>query len=195
MFINGMYQAGVITINDLTRENGSFMSLGELKRILPTVRVDILTYERLIRGIPRMWKEKLATGSYYKITDDTRQCSAFLVGQKNLTIAEIRSKHFYTARVGQETSSAVSKWEQYGYNINDWKEVFQIPYICTQSTKLQTLQYSVLHRYISTRRYLFTSKRMHGMNQTEAASFIISDIIPKVNYLSSHVSTCRRPIL
>ena len=40
-----------------------------------------------------------------------------------------------------------------------------------------------------------TSKRMHGMNQTEAASFIISDIIPKVNYLSSHVSTCRRPIL
>ena len=31
-----------------------------------------------------------------------------------------------------------------------------------------------------------TSKRMHGMNQTEAASFIISDIIPKVNYLSSH---------
>ena len=43
--------------------------------------------------------------------------------------------------------------------------------------------------------YIFTSKRMHGMNQTEAASFIISDIIPKVNYLSSHVSTCRRPIL
>ena len=29
---------------------------------------------------------------------------------------------------------------------------------------------------------------MHGMNRTEVASFIISDIIPKVNYLSSHVS-------
>ena len=53
-----------------------------------------------------------------------------------------------------------------------------------------TLISGVLHGKSGT-----TSKRMHGMNQTEAASFIMSDIIPKVNYLSSHVSTCRRPIL
>ena len=38
--------------------------------------------------------------------------------------------------------------------------------------------------YVFPEAFLATSKRMHGMNQTEAASFIISDIIPKINYLS-----------
>ena len=77
MFINGMYQAGIITVNDLTREDGNIMPLRELKRIAPTVSVDMLTYARLIRGIPRLWKEKLATGGYNKITDESQRCHAF----------------------------------------------------------------------------------------------------------------------
>lgn len=49
----------------------------------------------------------------------------------------------------------MKRWEFYEYNVSSWKKVFRIPYICTKSTKLQTLQYRILHRYIPTRRYLF----------------------------------------
>ena len=33
MFINGMYRTGILMINDLTREDGSFMTFGEFNPI------------------------------------------------------------------------------------------------------------------------------------------------------------------
>ena len=39
--------------------------------------------------------------------------------------------------------------------MGSWDKVFKIPYTCTKSTKLQTLQYRILHRYLPTQRYLF----------------------------------------
>ena len=72
-----------------------------------------------------------------------------------IKISEMRSVHFYSSQLGQDNPSAVSRWEHYGYHIDDWKEVYRRPYLCTKSTKLQTLQYQVLNRFIPTKRYLF----------------------------------------
>ena len=154
LFINDMYQAGIKMVGDLTREDGSIMTLGELKCKLPRVRVDFLTYGNLIRGIPRIWKEKLNSGSYQQNTDNRNELFDFPIGKKMLKISEMRSSHFYKAHVGQETPSAVARWEHYGYTVSDWEKVFQIPYKCTKWTKLQTLQYRILNRFLPTRRYL-----------------------------------------
>ena len=81
-----------------------------------------------------MWKEKLANGRYKKLSDGTGLHCSFSIGEKVLKISEMRSKHFHTAQVGQETPIAVTRWEEYGYKIEDWKEVFRVPYRCTQAT-------------------------------------------------------------
>ena len=39
--------------------------------------------------------------------------------------------------------------------MKNWKKVFRIPYECTASTKLQTLHYRIVHRYLPTKRYLY----------------------------------------
>ena len=154
IFVNNMYQAGINMIDDLTDEDGRFLSLAELKNRAPSIKVDVLTYQRILQGIPQMWKEKLVTGRTKKISDQSERMAIFPIGAKMLKINEMRSFHFYKAFIGQETPRAVKRWEFYEYNVSSWKKVFRIPYICTKSTKLQTLQYRILHRYIPTRRYL-----------------------------------------
>ena len=155
VFNNCMYQAGIKMINDLTREDGSIMSLSELKIITPGIKVDVLTYQLIIRGIPKMWKDKLAAGRYNKVTEHRNQLHTFSIGNKTLNIGEMRSCHFYRAQIGQETPTAVARWEHYGKKVDDWEKVFRLPYSCTKATKLQTLQYRVLNRYLPTQRYLF----------------------------------------
>jgi len=48
------------------------------------------------------------------------------------------------------------KWAEEGFNVDDWRKFYEIPYKCCISTRLQSLQYRILNRYIPTRKYLFT---------------------------------------
>ena len=42
-----------------------------------------------------------------------------------------------------------------GYRDMNWEKVFRIPYQCTKSTQIQSLQFRILNRYIPTKRYLY----------------------------------------
>ena len=155
LFNSRLYRAGIQLVNDLTNENGRILSLGELKNKIPGVRIDFLTYQKIIRAIPQMWKDRLSIGSYRKIIEQRDRLFNFHIGEKVVKLREMRSYHFYQAQIGQETPSAVTRWEHYGRSMASWDKVFRVPYTCTKSTKLQTLQYRILHRYLPTRRYLF----------------------------------------
>lgn len=150
-----MYQAGIKTVNDLTREDGSLMTLHELKRIAPRMNIDFLTYQVVLNGIPQMWKDKLAACRYNKLSEEDGRNVSFHIGSKVLKVKEMRSSHFYKAQIGRETPSAVARWEHYGYQIGSWENIFILPYMCTKSTKLQTLQYRILNRFLPTKKYLF----------------------------------------
>ena len=155
LFVSRMYQAGIKTVNDLTREDGSLMTLHELKRIAPRMNIDFLTYQVVLNGIPQMWKDKLAACRYNKLSEEDGRNVSFHIGSKVLKVKEMRSSHFYKAQIGRETPSAVARWEHYGYQIGSWENIFILPYMCTKSTKLQTLQYRILNRFLPTKKYLF----------------------------------------
>lgn len=56
----------------------------------------------------------------------------------------------------KKTPTAQQKWVNEGFDVLSWKKVYEIPYNCTASTKLQSLQYRVINRYIPTRKFLAT---------------------------------------
>ena len=64
-----------------------------------------------------------------------------------------------------------SKWKSdfqaHGAEMIDWSKSYSLPFPCTRESKLQTFQFKLLHRRISTNRYLFKI----GLISSELCSF------------------------
>lgn len=73
-----------------------------------------------------------------------------------MEVGYIRSRHFYNNVTSNHIPAAVTKWESYDIQPSSWSGIFEIPYKCTTSTRLQSLHYRIVHRFIPTRKYLST---------------------------------------
>ena len=90
------------------------------------------------------------------MTDKERsEAPTIWVNDQEVSAAVIRSKHFYKHRIINKMPKATVRWEELGYIDMNWEKVFMIPYKCTKSTQIQSLQYRILNRYIPTKRYLY----------------------------------------
>ena len=77
-------------------------------------------------------------------------------GDKEIPITKIKTKQLYSLR--NKTSiipTAFTRWQNEGIGQPSWSVVMNIPYRCTKSTKLQTFQYQILHRFIATNKFLY----------------------------------------
>ena len=74
-----------------------------------------------------------------------------------MKLTDTCSSHFYQAWISNHVPSAVVNWEAKGFQLN-WEKIFEIPYSCTMSTRLQTLHYRIVHRFIPTNKFLFTRR-------------------------------------
>ena len=61
VYIDSLYQKGIKIIDDIAKKNGTLMSLDELESKYPGVKINFLTYEALLRGIPQLWKQRLTS--------------------------------------------------------------------------------------------------------------------------------------
>ena len=155
VFIPSLYKQGITLIADVIRSNGAFMSIHDLKTKYPTLRVDFLTYEGMLRAIPQTWKTTLASKTLTPLSNkDREEAPRLCINDREVCITEVRSWQLYRHGINSKKPKAVSRWEELGYLDMNWKVLFKIPYICTKSTRLQSTQFRLLHRYIPTRRYL-----------------------------------------
>ena len=74
--------------------------------------------------------------------------------EKNISINKLTAKNVYDILLDQSNSSVTSKirWEE-SFNIEisteKWQTIYCIPFKCTIESKLQALQYKILHRFAS----------------------------------------------
>lgn len=61
----------------------------------------------------------------------------------------------------REICTSISKWRDKGYNYlqTSWNKIFELPFKSTQESKLQWLQYQILHRIVPTNKYFFNIKK------------------------------------
>ena len=79
-----------------------------------------------------------------------------------------RCKLFYLSALPIRTPTAVLQWNFKGYDHGEqWRKIHNLPYETTQSTKLQSLQYRIIHRFFPTRRYLHVIGIVDSPNCTE----------------------------
>ncbi len=107
-------------------------------------------YNSLKDSIPRKWRN-IVRNSPSVVSQNIlgRIINISLVnGVKSL--ANIEMKDIYwtlVSRINQKPTCA-SKWQEKYPSISlDWKLIFNIPYVLVRDTKVQNLQYKILHRF------------------------------------------------
>ena len=154
--IRQMYGAEVRMVDDLLCSNGMFMNFTQIKEKFPQFRIHFLRYQGLINAIPRSWKVLIGADPNLKLTTEDKRCCIFAAANgKNVCVRNLKSFHVYQKQIMKKAPTAEQKWEAEGFNITCWKKIYELPYKVCASTKLQSLQFRVLHRYIPTRKFLY----------------------------------------
>ena len=100
------------------------------------------------------WK-RILVGSEPLSTEDKATIPLIEIQGKKLPIHQIKYNLYRGRWIEHNVPRAQLKWESedvtFGY---DWKSIYSIPFTITSSTKLQSLQYRITHRYFPTRRFL-----------------------------------------
>ena len=78
----------------------------------------------------------------------------FYVNGKQRQIHQLKARHIYQCFIAGQKPTAEQRWEREGYKFNKWSDVYQLPYTCTTSTRLQSLHFRVVHRYVPTSKFL-----------------------------------------
>ena len=156
VFLKHMYNAGKKIVDDITDINGSLMDYSSLKEKYPQVRTNFLRFQSIKNAIPSEWKYLIRQEPRSLVSNEDKRCCLINVNSKKMCLRTVQNQHIYNALLVKRTPTAERKWKEEGFNLQCWERVYEIPYKCTSSTKLQSLQYRVLHRYIPTRRFLCT---------------------------------------
>ena len=63
-------------------------------------------------------------------------------------ISQMRCKDFYVELISDiiKEPTAIAKWESL-YGVQDWAEIFKLPFTVTFETDIQSLQYKIIHRF------------------------------------------------
>ena len=155
LFDKNMYRCGIKYIGDIVSANGTIMQFTELKSKYPSLQINFLRFLSITSAIPRLWKNLLRDTANTNIEIVDRDVAPLIdLGDKQVSLEKMRVKDYYW--LGRETvkPTAVAKWESKGFAPDSWSDIFNIPYSCTRSTKLQSFQYQIIHRYIPTRKFL-----------------------------------------
>ena len=110
---------------------------------------------RVKNAIPTSWKRLIKCDPRTLLNSEDKRCCLVNINENNkICLKTLRSRHTYNLLIAWRIPTAQRRWEDEGFNVQCWKRIYEIPYKCTSSTKLQSLQYRILHRYIPTRKLL-----------------------------------------
>ena len=152
LFSQRMSQAGINCIDDLLDENGRFLSYQAISDRYPSLCINPLTCMGWSRAVPLQWKSIVLFTP--PLTAEERSAPpAIEIKGKRVPLRLVKSRYFYWQLLPDSISTAQQRWINEGVNFGEsWGKVFALPFSLTTSTKLQSLQYRIIHRYLPTRR-------------------------------------------
>ena len=118
----------------------------------PGGQMNPLSYQGIICAIPTTWRRMLRNrnSGEAQTRHEQIQCT---IGGKMIPLIMLRSRHVYKCYIEYQKPTAEQRWEREGYHVN-WSKVYEGPYKCTKSTRLQSLHYRIVHRFIPTAKFL-----------------------------------------
>ena len=122
----------------------------EILQIKFDIQINFLEYYSLRSAIPREWKQKLHSSAiHYKEGPSTLH---FKIDGVLKNIKHITCKDFYWCIIEntmKEVPTCLDKWcELFEFENKEWEKIFGLSFKCTMESKLQSFQFSILHRFV-----------------------------------------------
>ena len=156
VFSKRMYDVGLKAINDVTDTNGNIMSVNAIKHKYPDLQLNFLAIQSVVSAIPIEWRAILREGGGSNDVQSDYSEIHLRTNQKRIELKKCKCKHFYSCLVETREPAAVQRWRQLEIRPQCWRDIYELPYKCTRSTRLQALHFRIVNRYIPTRKYLCT---------------------------------------
>ena len=140
---------GVITIEDVTDQNGEFLSFESFKEIHHDIATNFLVYSGIINAVK----------AYQKAVNIESEENCTGSGNKSWSLIMKRPKNVYSVLVKPKLSPAcILKWSQEFVNLPNWKHIFLKCKKTTPDSQLKWFQFRLLHRLLPTKRFLYVRK-------------------------------------
>ena len=158
-FYKSWFVAGVTTVSNLFDETSSRFLTFEAFKEKYTVKANFLQYHSVVTAVLNAKKNFV-----FNQTSNTEQ----LVGSKNFCKLAYNILIMQQASLPQRNQDKwISDFQAYAVEKIDWSKTYSLPFLCTRESKLRVFQFKLIHRRISTNRYLFKV----GLSSSEQCSF------------------------
>ena len=153
IFYATLHEEGIRRIRDVIHNGAAVRPPATLSRL------DQYKYWCVIHAIPKTWREVLRSSRTCRAKEEANRTTPKIkVCDDIVDMHQAKTKDYYNALMPGKTSArCCMKWAKSGYDFTEkkWQEIFTLPYKCCKSSKLQSQQYRVLHRYVPTQKFLF----------------------------------------
>ena len=141
--------AGILKINDIfdTQQN-CFLSFDSFRNKF-NVRCNFLQYFSLVNAIPQSWKKLL-------------NCSLEQSSTPQILTEEMTCKNIYSkllSRRSKPPPTCEKRLLNFGYQKDDLRKVYLLPFEVTKEVKLSMFQYKIIHNILCTKSLLFKMKK------------------------------------
>ena len=115
-----------------------------------------LSVQSIVSAIPRGWKALLRQNPNATLGVEDREAFFSINEDTQIRLTMLQSRHVYHRLIVKRRPTAEQKWRDEGVQVHNWRDIYRIPYKCSTSTRIQSLHYRIVHRYIPTRKFLST---------------------------------------
>ena len=151
---NTWFNAGIVKINDILDNRGTFLSSNELNTI-DGLRTNFLETLQIKQAVPFSWRQKLLeNNTQYKIY--TEPLCPFNENVKPISKVTSKSAYIQLRASNSHFPITILKWNRLYPNINmeQWANILTRPYKISRETTMQSFQYNITNRNIRCRKKL-----------------------------------------
>ena len=142
---NETIELQVPLIDDIVDGEGKILSYQDFMNQNVRLQINMLLYIGWCKAIPAKWKRMLSGTERLAMPERVNDSVITLKG-KDTPLSRMKARSFYPLLIPYSIPTAQIRWEAKGINFGaDWSKVYKLAFNSTASTKLQSLQFKILH--------------------------------------------------
>jgi hypothetical protein len=176
---------GIHTLSNLLDHENKFLSHIDINRLY-NASFSYLQVEQIKSCIPKIWKKELK--GKHNIEPNNCQVINICINNHYKNIQFVKCKDFYwhLLNLTEHTPASKKKWAKIFQSLINpeetvWTSIYKMPFKTVRDTKLQTLQYRIIHRIIPCKEWLYNIKKI---------DYNICDFCEKKDDISHFFITC-----
>ena len=154
-----LYKSGIVKIKDLFTSDGKVIDL-KMYCTDRNIKFNFIQILQVYRAIPKLWMTEITTCKTAGRTD--APLSVIIRNDMmSVDLVSATTKKIYEYLIAKTyvRPTTLNRWQEtLDIDDGDWNLIFRQPYIASRETKLQSLQYKIIHRIIPCQKWLYNLK-------------------------------------